>query len=237
MPQQKKYLECEKLWVFLVLLFVGGFYGAYTILLRGGVFCNAQTGNMVLMGMAFGQGQWSQGLYYLFPLGIYLIGVMIAEILPQYVRRLGIRWNTLLIFLEMAVVVAVGFIPLTADHRISQFIIMLLCGMRYNTYRQAQGVGMSTVFCTNHLRNLGSNLANAIFRGEKHPNAGKTAGVYLLVISSFILGAGASGLLCLLCSGYAIWFALIPLAVVLVKLLHADRTKEKHCCPSSPERE
>ena len=46
---------------------LAGFFGAYTYLLRGNVFCNAQTGNVVLMGMALGAGKWEEGFYYLIP--------------------------------------------------------------------------------------------------------------------------------------------------------------------------
>ena len=46
--KNRTYLECERQWVFALLIFVGGFYGSYTYLLRGGVFCNAQTANFVL---------------------------------------------------------------------------------------------------------------------------------------------------------------------------------------------
>ena len=153
MPEQKKYLECEKLWVFVVLIFVAGFYGAYTMLLRGGVFCNAQTGNMVLMGMAFGQGQWSKGVYYLFPIGIYLLGVMISELIPKYVRRLGVRWDTLLIFLEIVGVIVVGFVPLTANHKISQFVIMLRYA-RLGLRQVGQGsLGFRTILDHKELRN------------------------------------------------------------------------------------
>ena len=234
MPEQKKYLECEKLWVFVVLIFVAGFYGAYTMLLRGGVFCNAQTGNMVLMGMAFGQGQWSKGVYYLFPIGIYLLGVMISELIPKYVRRLGVRWDTLLIFLEIVGVIVVGFVPLTANHKISQFVIMLLCGMRYNTFRQAEGVGMATTFCTNHLRMFGSALTRALFRRRKYPGPAARALPHGAMIRSFILGACAGGLLCRLCGGYTILFALIPLTVLLADLLYADLTKEKDMLSTAP---
>ena len=235
MSQQKKYLECEKLWVFVVLIFVAGFYGAYTMLLRGGVFCNAQTGNMVLLGIAFGQGQWSKGLYYLFPIGIYLLGVMISELIPKYVRRLGVRWDTLLIFLEIVGVIVVGFVPLTANHKISQFVIMLLCGMQFNTFRQAEGIGMATTFCTNHLRMFGVALAKAIFRSKKYPGAASKAMAHLLMIGSFILGAGLSGLLCRLCGGYTILFTLIPLIVVLADLLHADLSTEKDMLSTAPK--
>ena len=41
----------EMLRVGLCLAFTGGFLDAYTYLLRGGVFANAQTGNMVLMAL------------------------------------------------------------------------------------------------------------------------------------------------------------------------------------------
>ena len=53
------YLTCERNWVFYTLMTVAGFFGAYTYLLRGNVFCNAQTGNVVLMGLALGAGHWS----------------------------------------------------------------------------------------------------------------------------------------------------------------------------------
>ena len=51
---QKHFLTCEKNWVYFTLICVAGFWGAYTYLLRGGIFCNAQTGNVVLMGLAMG---------------------------------------------------------------------------------------------------------------------------------------------------------------------------------------
>lgn len=51
-----------------------GFFGAYTFLLRGNVFCNAQTGNVVLMGMVLGAKKWSEDLYYLIPISAYLMG-------------------------------------------------------------------------------------------------------------------------------------------------------------------
>ena len=37
---------------------MAGFLGAFTYVLRGGVFCNAQTGNVVLLGMELGKGDW-----------------------------------------------------------------------------------------------------------------------------------------------------------------------------------
>ena len=42
-------LECEKFRTFILMIAVGGFLGAYTYTLKGGVFCNAQTANFVML--------------------------------------------------------------------------------------------------------------------------------------------------------------------------------------------
>ena len=42
----------------MLLAIVGGFLDAYTFVGRGGVFCNAQTGNIVLLGVYLSLGRW-----------------------------------------------------------------------------------------------------------------------------------------------------------------------------------
>ena len=54
----------EMLRVGLCLAFTGGFLDAYTYLLRGGVFANAQTGNMVLMAL-YAARRDGRAFYYL----------------------------------------------------------------------------------------------------------------------------------------------------------------------------
>ena len=86
MENNKSYLECEKKWIFEMLIFVAGFYGAFTYSIRGGVFCNAQTANFVLFAMAIGNRQFGQALYYLIPMGAYLLGAIISEALPKPIK-------------------------------------------------------------------------------------------------------------------------------------------------------
>lgn len=50
------FLECERWRVFAVLMVAAGFLGAFTYTLRGGVFCNAQTGNFLLMAIELADG-------------------------------------------------------------------------------------------------------------------------------------------------------------------------------------
>ena len=80
-------LMCERIWVYHTLTAVAGFFGAFTYLLRGNIFCNAQTGNVVLMGLALGSGQWGHALYYLIPICAYIGGAFLSELLPIPVKR------------------------------------------------------------------------------------------------------------------------------------------------------
>lgn len=227
MKNQKEYLECEKLWVFAMLIFVAGFYGAYTLTVRGGVFCNAQTGNMALFGVALGSGNWRKALYYLIPISGYVMGSIVSEAIPRHVRRFRLRWDTMLMLLEILAVVVMGFIPASAPHQICQVIINFICAMQYNTFRQAEGIGSATTFCTNHTRMFGSNLVRILFRRKEYPDAMEKVKSHGVMLLCFALGAVVSAFLCKLVDVYAIWFAVIPLLILFADLLKADMTTEK----------
>lgn len=71
--------ESVRMVVFLSLS--GGLQDAYTYLARGGVFANAQTGNIVFMGQALFNGDWSRLLHYLAPVTAFALGVAAAELI------------------------------------------------------------------------------------------------------------------------------------------------------------
>lgn len=220
------YLECEKKWVFAMLIFVAGFYGAFTYSIRGGVFCNAQTANFVLFAMEIGKGEWANAFYYLIPMSAYLLGAIVSEALPKPIKKLHlIRWDTFLILFEMLAVFLLGFLPESAPFQISQVTINFICSMQYNTFRQAQGVPMATTFCTNHIRQVGVWL----FKGIKDKNRRSFRRMldHTAMLFCFILGGIVSTFLCRIVLGKAIWFVLIPLLILFIDLLYADLKTER----------
>ncbi len=233
LPENKDYLECESSRVFMLLMLVAGFYGAYTYSVRGGVFCNAQTANFVLFAMALGRGRITEGIYYLIPMSAYLLGAIVSEILPKPVKKTHfIRWDTLLILIEMAMVVILGFIPDSAPFQISQVAVNFICSMQYNTFRQKEGVPMSTTFCTNHLRQTGVALAKALTgKGSNHL---RRACEHFKMIGIFVIGGAVSAFLCVLFKGRAIWGALVPLGIVFIDLLYADLKTEHEYIEYTP---
>jgi uncharacterized membrane protein YoaK (UPF0700 family) len=209
-------------------MFVAGFWGAFTYSIRGGIFCNAQTANFVLFAMAIGNAQWQHALYYFIPMSAYLLGAIVSEALPKPIKNLKlIRWDTLLIILEIIVVALLGFVPESAPFQISQVAINFICSMQYNTFRQAQGIPMATTFCTNHLRQVGIWTVKSL-----KPKATKKERLralnHFVMLIVFVAGGIISTILCKLFLGKAIWFSIIPLIIVLIDLLYADLKTEKN---------
>lgn len=232
--EEEYYLACERRWVFLMLMLVAGFYGVFTFLLRGGVFCNAQTGNFVFLAIAIGTFQWKQALYYLLPMSAYLLGTIVSEIIPRPVKRTHIiRWDTLLVLIEMIAVVILGLLPETAPYQISQITINFICAMQYNTFRQAQGIPMATTFCTNHVRQIGLTISKYI-RGRGSMDNRIKMKTHLRMLGFFVAGGAISAILCSIFKGKAIWFTLVPLAIVFSGLLYADRVTEHDMIEETP---
>ena len=232
--EEEYYLACERRWVFLMLMLVAGFYGVFTFLLRGGVFCNAQTGNFVFLAIAIGTFQWKQAVYYLLPMSAYLLGTMVSEIIPRPVKRTHIiRWDTLLVLIEMIAVIILGWLPETAPHQISQITINFICAMQYNTFRQAQGIPMATTFCTNHVRQIGLTIVKKL-RKKSGGDVDIKMWTHIRMLLFFVIGGAAAAVLCGIFKGKAIWFTLIPLTIVFTRLLYADRVTEHDKIEETP---
>lgn len=227
------YLVCERRYIFALLMCAGGYMGAFTYVLRGGVFCNAQTANFVLLSIALGQGRWGQAAYYFLPMTAYFAGAVVSELLPDRLKRYGlIRWDTLLVGLEMLVLLGLGFLPESAPFQITQVAINFIASMQYNTFRQANGIPMATTFCTNHLRQTGIYIKKWL--QTRNTGTRNRILVHLGMLAAFVAGGIVCTLLCPLAGGKAIWGALVPMAVVFVNLLYADLKTERNYLSRTP---
>lgn len=227
-------LECERWWIFALMMCIGGFFGGYTFSSRGGVFCNAQTANFVMFGLAVGNGNWSNALYYLIPMISYLSGTMISEFLPKRVNKHSpLRWDTAFVAFEIVMVLIIGFIPESAPVQICHIIVNFMCSMQYNTFRAAEKIPMATTFCTAHVRNVGVYLVKWL-KHKDEINFIKRSLFHAGMIGVFITGVILATVLCRFFGTKAIWFAEILLVITFADLLHADLTKEKGLSDSIP---
>ena len=230
---EKSFLECEKWWIFALLMTAAGWLGAFTYSIRGGVFCNAQTGNFVLLAMALGNWELKKAAYYLIPITAYFLGSILAEILPNFVKKTsGIRWDTLLIGIEIAVIVVLGFLPESMPYQITQIAVNFICSMQYNTFRQAQGIPMATTFCTNHVRQTSNFFVKYLKKHDKESLMRFSR--HFLMLAVFVFGGVMSAALCTMFKGRAIWGAAAVLFIAFADLLYADLKTEKNMLDRKP---
>ena len=227
------YLECEMPWVYWLLILVAGWFGAYTFLLRGGVFCNAQTANVVLLAMAIGGRDWTGAAYLIIPITAYFTGTFFSEYLGKSVKKFHfLRWDTVLVGIEVLVVIVLGLLPERAPDQICQVALNFICSMQFNTFRQVKGVPAATTFVTNHIRQVGSAAAKYI-RHHDSEYAEKMK-VHGALIVFFLLGGIAGTFFSGIFSYYSIWGAAIVLLIIFIRLAHADLSYEKELLTKVP---
>ncbi len=136
-----------------LLALTGGFLDAYTYISRGGVFANAQTGNIVLLGLNMASGQWSRVLYYLVPIIAFVLGIFLAESIRgkcMYNRKM--HWRQLVLILEMLVLLFVAVLPQGKFDMIANVAVSFICAMQVESFRKMNGNAFATTMCTGNLR-------------------------------------------------------------------------------------
>lgn len=65
------------------LALVGGYLDAFTYLTKGQVFANAQTGNIVLLGIAAAEGDFLSVVRTFAPIAAFVAGVLLTELFKR----------------------------------------------------------------------------------------------------------------------------------------------------------
>lgn len=180
-----------------LLAMAGGFFDAYTYLCRGGVFANAQTGNIVLFGLKLAEGEWQRALTYLLPILAFAFGVVAAEMVKQRGKREhrpdgALHWRQVIVIAEIVLLAVVAFLPQQMNMVVNT-VISFVCAMQVETFRKVRGSAFATTMCTGNLRSGTEQLI--IWRQTGNRKAAHKARHYYAIILWFIAGA-ALGALC-----------------------------------------
>jgi uncharacterized membrane protein YoaK (UPF0700 family) len=103
---------------FAVLLTVAdGFLDAHTYLVRGGVFANMQTGNVIFFAIHLSERRWGDSLSRLWPMFAFIAGVVLSSHIKSgrvdKVVAQPLRWT---MASQAAVLAGFGFLPATLPH-------------------------------------------------------------------------------------------------------------------------
>lgn len=148
--------KSESFHVAALLAVSGGLLDAYTYLCRGGVFANAQTGNIVLLGINLAAGNWAKALTALIPVSAFVAGILITELIKSRFKTdspHALHWRHAMLGLEMLLLAVAAFIPIGTMDRMVNIIVSLVCALQVQTFKKVHGYSFASTMCTGNLRN------------------------------------------------------------------------------------
>ncbi len=178
----------ERLLVGALLAIVGGYLDAFTYTCHGGVFANAQTGNMVLLAVNMFGANLKAPINYLAPILAFAVGVLLSEYLHRRRRFFGaFLWRQAVLVIEMIVMLLIGFMPTTFPSLPINVAVSLVTAMQMNSFRRVLNLPYATTVATGNLRAMMENVAKVIF---DHDRKALTHVLhYGSIIAMFVLGA------------------------------------------------
>jgi len=205
----------------VLLTVAGGYLDAYTYFVRGGVFANAQTANVVKFGIAAAELDISRCLFYLWPILAFAAGVMLSlwieDRSTEYPRRIVLA-------VEILFMVIIAFLPVSETlNIIANIMVSFLCAMQMQTFQIFQKQGIATTVATGNLRKAVECLYRAIRENDRTQLKISMAffSIILLFITGVILGTLFSKIL-------SVRSILIPAVLLVIVFLHITAVYRKY---------
>jgi len=200
----KSFQRSESFPVAGLLAVAGGLLDAYSYLSRGGVFANAQTGNIVLLALRLAEGRWWEAAAYLIPILAFVLGVLAAELIRTYHRHNGrlYHWRHTALLAEIVVVMVVAFLPLGRWDFVANATVSFVCAVQVGAFRKVRGNAFASTMCTGNLRSGTEALYYGV-AAKRTEEVGKGL-CYYAVIGCFMGGAALGGILTRLSPQYAV---------------------------------
>ena len=210
----------------MLLTLANSMVDPYTILTRGGVFANVQTGNIIFGALELSDRHWVDALPHVWSLLAFIAGVAIAAHVKS--GRLDttipapVAW---LMGAQATVLAVIGFVPASVPHNYVVVPISLLAGIQVGLFRFIGDIGYFPVATT-------GNIVRFILSGydgivEKNAQSRKAFAVYSRIVPTFAVGALIGALLTHLISVRAIWMPAALVAVTVVLLIMDMRTESQ----------
>lgn len=172
----------------VLLALVGGFLDAFTFIGHGGVFSNAQTGNVVLVGIYAARGDWARVLRQLLPLLAFVLGVFTAETMTHPTVKAWVRRPLrAALIAEIIVLVAVSFLPDDIGGFAVVLLVSFVAAVQNSTFDTLRKWPFNTVTLTGNLRTTTRSLYRALVL-RRH-GEGDKARSFAIVCLAFLLGA------------------------------------------------
>lgn len=205
----------EQLIFCLLLTAVGGFFDAYTFVNCDGIFANAQTGNLIFVGIDLIEGNYRDVIHYSIPILSFIIGVLVSKFIESKYKELSIFkhiYMLLLIQIFALLVIFVKYKFFGLDIR--PIVISFICAIQFDGFRKVNNLVFASVFCTGNLRSMSEHLYKFVVLKKKESKIPLV--IYSTVIAVFLSGVILGAAM----SKYFMHKAIfLPLVIICINLI------------------
>lgn len=189
MPKKKKQAS-DSFMLGLILALSAGCQDAYTYVMRGKIFANAQTGNIVMMSQCVVLGDWHDVLRYALPIVAFGAGIFFTEQIGGNLKQLSsIHWRQIIVIFEIIILFLVGLMP-ASYNVVATLMVSVVCALQVQAFRHADGNLYVTTMCVGNLRS-GTAALSEFFRTKDKQKLRRVA-FYYMIILAFAGGAAIS---------------------------------------------
>ena len=208
----------------IVLALAGGFMDAYSYMCRDEVFANAQTGNMLLLGINLSERNWGMALRYLFPVLAFAIGIALADVVRMHAKDKSLfHWRQLSVLCEALVLFVVCFFPQSMNLAANS-LTSLACGIQVESFRKIHGNGIATTMCIGNLRSA-TDLWCA-YTETKDKKIRQRSLQYYSFILVFAIGATLGGIVTDAVGVHAVWICCIGLLISFLIMFIQEEVRD-----------
>lgn len=218
----------ESFSVAIILAVAGGFLDAYTFICRGGVFANAQTGNIVLLGMGLASKKYLAVKSAIAPIFAFMLGVFIAEFIKSKFKTKHVRplhWRHGVLLIEIIILTLAALIPAGEMNQIVNVMVSFVCSLQVQTFRTVHGNSFASTMCTGNLRSG----TDALFKYIQTANTEyvKKTACYYGIIICFIMGAVIGTLVSKKRSDIAIFIPVVIYVFAFILMIKWDKILDR----------
>lgn len=230
-----RYPVFEWMEVGILLCIAGGFLDAYTYVTRGGVFCNAQTSNLIFLTLNLASGNGAAALRYITPVLLFITGVFLSELCLHLSKkkRDEFRGHSFVLLGEIAVLITVALLPSSVPDMFVNAFVSLAAAVQFDNFRKMEGKPFATAFCTGNMRSATEHAMHSV--AEKDVSAIKVTGKYFLIIFAFLCGVLAGYYASQAIGGYAAFIPAAVLFLVFICILIGNSLQKKLCAPQTAD--
>ncbi len=191
--------------IHLNMSIVGGFLGAYTILVWHN-FGLAQTANLIqMLGDVF-SGDWKDAIFRVMSLFVFCFGLILANILPRYICG---NVRKICIWIEIVGVIISGLIPEKVHPIVALLPMFFITAFQWGVFCGNGKYSCSSTFSTNNLRQMIVGWTEYLH--TKNAEQKEKVWFYTRTLICYHIGVVAGCAAVFFWNTYAVYVCLVPL--------------------------